>query len=130
MDAGWQYATRAETSQISGSEPDRGGAAAQRRTQAPAEAADQPWSRVGVVEKQALLDLCYQEDVHAETDANFVINNNQGIVEIQGTAEENDFSRDQLSQMLDLAMGGCQELHQLQKQTLSPLGIEPLMEKK
>lgn len=85
---------------------------------------------VGVVEKQALLDLCYQEDVHAETDANFVINNNQGIVEIQGTAEENDFSRDQLSQMLDLAMGGCQELHQLQKQTLSPLGIEPLMEKK
>ncbi len=69
---------------------------------------------VGILEGQALLDLCYQEDSNAETDCNFVLNNNGGLVEIQGTAEETSFSRDQFNQMLDLAVKGCEELHQAQ----------------
>lgn len=70
---------------------------------------------VGLSENQALLDLCYQEDSNAETDCNFVMNDRGGIVEIQGTAEENSFSREQFNSMLDLGIKGCQELHQLQK---------------
>ena len=73
---------------------------------------------VGIVENSALLDLCYQEDSNAETDCNFVINDQGGIVEIQGTAEETSFSRDQFNQMLDLAISGCEELHTLQKEAL------------
>lgn len=69
---------------------------------------------VGILEDQALLDLCYQEDSNAETDCNFVINNNGGLVEIQGTAEETSFSRDQFNRMLDLAIKGCEDLHQAQ----------------
>lgn len=73
---------------------------------------------VGLLEEKALLDLCYQEDSNADTDCNFVINNQQGLVEIQGTAEAHSFSRDQFNQMLDLALNGCQELSNIQKQVL------------
>ncbi len=69
---------------------------------------------VGILEDQAFLDLCYQEDSNAETDCNFVINDRGGLVEIQGTAEDRSFSRDQLNVMLDLAIKGCEELHQAQ----------------
>ncbi len=69
---------------------------------------------VGLLENQAYLDLCYQEDSNAETDCNFVINDQGGLVEIQGTAEEGSFSRDQFNTMLDLAIKGCEELHQMQ----------------
>lgn len=78
---------------------------------------------VGILENTSLLDLCYQEDSAAETDSNFVINNKMGLVEVQGTAEENSFSRDQLGEMLDLAIKGCQNLHELQRATLQDLGI-------
>ncbi len=73
---------------------------------------------VGIVEDNPLLDLCYQEDSNAETDCNFVINDQGGLVEIQGTAEEKAFSREQFNQMLDLAIGGCETLHGLQKLAL------------
>ena len=79
---------------------------------------------VGLLESHPMLDLCYQEDNLAETDCNFVVNNQMGLVEIQGTAEENFFTRDQLSKMLDLAIQGCQTLHQIQKEALEPLGIK------
>jgi ribonuclease PH len=74
---------------------------------------------VGILENQPLLDLCYIEDSQAETDCNFVINNKGGLVEIQGTAEENQFTRDQFNQMLDFALVGCENLHQIQEQCLS-----------
>jgi ribonuclease PH len=83
---------------------------------------------VGILDDQTLLDLCYQEDSAAQTDSNFVINNKMGLVEIQGTAEENSFSRDQLNQMLDLAIKGCQTLHDLQKKSLEQVGINFLTE--
>lgn len=73
---------------------------------------------VGILENQALLDLCYQEDSNAETDCNFVINNQGGLVEIQGTAEDRDFSREQLQMMLDLAFKGCNDLHEMQKKAM------------
>lgn len=84
---------------------------------------------VGICEGTPLLDLCYQEDSEAETDCNFVMNDQNGIIEIQGTAEENHFSRDQFNSMLDLATKGCAELQQKQREALSELNIEKLMGK-
>ena len=84
---------------------------------------------VGIYEGTPLLDLCYQEDCDAEVDSNFVINDKLGIIEIQGTAEENSFSRDQFNTMLDLATKGCTELHEFQRMALNELGIETLMGK-
>ncbi len=74
---------------------------------------------VGIFENTPMLDLCYIEDSQAETDCNFVINSNGGLVEIQGTAEENQFTRDQFNQMLDLALIGCENLQQIQSKVLS-----------
>ncbi|MCB0378523.1 MAG: ribonuclease PH [Bdellovibrionales bacterium] len=82
---------------------------------------------VGIFEGTPLLDLCYQEDCEAETDSNFVINDQKGLVEVQGTAEEGFFTRDQLNQMLDLAFKGCEQLHDLQKKALQDLNITSLM---
>ena len=79
---------------------------------------------VGLLNNQSLLDLCYQEDSQAETDSNFVLNSQNGIVEVQGTAEENFFSREQLNQMLDLAAKGCHELHLLQEKVLNDSQVE------
>ncbi len=78
---------------------------------------------VGIFENNPLLDLCYREDSMADTDCNFVINNRMGLVEIQGTAEENSFTRSQLDQMLDLAIHGCMSLHQVQTDLLKQLGV-------
>lgn len=82
---------------------------------------------VGLIEGEAQLDLCYQEDFAAETDANFVLNSTGDFVEIQGTAEEKPFSTAQLNQMIGLAQEGCQKLFTLQQQTLSSLNIAQWM---
>ena len=69
----------------------------------------------GVVKGQVLLDLDYQEDSSAETDANFVLAGNGGLVEIQGTAEGAPFSDEQFAHMLALARKGIGELMALQR---------------
>lgn len=74
----------------------------------------------GIYEGQGVLDLDYDEDSEAETDANFVITGNGGICEIQGTAEKEPFSEAEFLQLLELAKKGCDELTQAQK---SALGI-------
>ncbi|HEY2550421.1 MAG TPA: ribonuclease PH [Streptosporangiaceae bacterium] len=74
---------------------------------------------VGIVDGQPRLDLCYEEDVIAETDMNVVCTGDGGFVEIQGTAEREPFSRDLLHQLLDLAVAGCGQLTGLQQQALS-----------
>lgn len=51
---------------------------------------------VGLLEEEPFLDLDYTEDVAAGVDFNVVMNQNLGIIEIQGTAEEGSFSRQQL----------------------------------
>lgn len=72
----------------------------------------------GIYQGECILDLDYDEDVAAETDANFVITGKGGICEIQGTAEEEPFSEAQFIQLLELAKKGCTELTQKQKEVL------------
>jgi len=68
----------------------------------------------GVWKGEAVLDLDYDEDSTAETDANFVLTGNGGLVELQGTAEGAPFSDEQFAQMLKLARKGIAELVTLQ----------------
>jgi ribonuclease PH len=74
---------------------------------------------VGIVDGQPRLDLCYEEDVAAETDMNVVCTGDGGFVEVQGTAEREPFSRKLLDELLDLAVDGCGRLTELQRQALS-----------
>src|SRR5215472_14036961 len=69
---------------------------------------------VGVVDGEPLLDLCYSEDVAAETDMNVVCTGDGRFVEVQGTAEREPFSRDLLDRLLDLGVAGCADLTRLQ----------------
>jgi ribonuclease PH len=74
---------------------------------------------VGIVNGEPRLDLCYEEDVAAETDMNVVCTGTGDFVEIQGTAEREPFSRGLLNELLDLAVGGCAELAQMQRDVLA-----------
>ncbi len=69
----------------------------------------------GIFDGEAVLDLDYNEDSQAETDANFVMTGSGGIVEIQGTAEGKPFSESELTSLLALARGGIGRLVDLQK---------------
>ena len=71
---------------------------------------------VGVYKGQPVLDLDYAEDSKAETDMNVIMTEAGGFVEIQGTAEGETFSQEELSSMLALASKGIKELIELQKQ--------------
>jgi ribonuclease PH len=73
----------------------------------------------GIVKGEAVLDLDYDEDSTAETDANFVLTGSGGLVEIQGTAEGAPFSEEQLVALLKLARKGIGELVELQKKALA-----------
>jgi len=74
---------------------------------------------VGVVEGQAVLDLCYAEDAIAEVDMNVVMTGAGKFIEVQGTAEEASFDRAQLDAMLQLAVSGVQELVAMQRKLLA-----------
>jgi ribonuclease PH len=73
----------------------------------------------GISKGVPVLDLDYDEDSVAETDANFVIMGNGGLVELQGTAEGAPFSEEELAQLLRLARKGIGELVELQKAALA-----------
>src|SRR5690242_18239050 len=73
----------------------------------------------GIVQGVAVLDLDYDEDSTALTDANFVLTGSGGLVEIQGTAEGAPFSEEQLVDLLRLARKGIGELVALQKAVLA-----------
>ncbi|MFH8799299.1 ribonuclease PH [Streptomyces sp. NPDC017936] len=73
---------------------------------------------VGIVGGTPLLDLCYEEDVRAETDMNVVCTGDGRFVEVQGTAEAQPFARAELDALLDLAVSGCAELAVLQRTAL------------
>ena len=68
----------------------------------------------GLVGGAAVLDLDYLEDSGADADANFVLTNAGGIVEIQGTAEKAPFSEAQFHDLLSLAKAGTTQLFALQ----------------
>lgn len=73
---------------------------------------------VGIFRQEAVLDLDYAEDVVAETDMNVIMNEAGHFIEVQGTAEENSFSFDDLQGMLGLAKEGIAELIKIQKSTV------------
>jgi ribonuclease PH len=74
---------------------------------------------VGLVDGREVLDLCYTEDVRAETDMNVVMTGDGRFVEVQGTAEGEPLERPQLDAMLALASAGCARLTELQVAALA-----------
>ena len=73
---------------------------------------------VGIIDGVPRLDLCYDEDVKAETDMNVVCTGDGRFIEVQGTAEGAPFDRAELDALLDLGAAGCAELTTLQQQAL------------
>ena len=73
---------------------------------------------VGIVAGNICTDLDYSEDSKADVDMNFVITGSGGIVEVQGTAEAEPFSKSQLDQMYDLAEQSCNQLKEIQSNAL------------
>ena len=74
---------------------------------------------VGIINGQATLDLCYEEDVTAGTDMNIVCTGDGNFIEVQGTAEGEPFDRTLLNQLLDLGAAGCAQLTKLQVAALA-----------
>jgi ribonuclease PH len=74
---------------------------------------------VGMVAGNPVLDLDYPEDSSCDTDMNVVMTGKGGIVEIQGTAEGEPFTREQMNVLLDLAQGGIRQLIALQEKALA-----------
>ncbi|MFH0244173.1 ribonuclease PH [Streptomyces sp. HK10] len=80
---------------------------------------------VGIVDGTPLLDLCYEEDVRAETDMNVVCTGDGRFVEVQGTAEGVPFARTELDALLDLAVAGCAQLDGAQRHALDTGSLPP-----
>ena len=74
---------------------------------------------VGIVDGEAVLDLDYPEDSACDTDMNVVMTGAGGIVEIQGTAEGEPFTRDQMGRLVDLAEAGIRQLIAAQTSVLT-----------
>lgn len=76
---------------------------------------------VGILDGQQLLDLCYAEDSKVSVDMNLVMTGAGKIVEVQGTAEGEPFTWEQMIDMTDLAKQGIEQLVQIQKEALGPI---------
>jgi ribonuclease PH len=74
---------------------------------------------VGIIGGVPMLDLCYEEDVRADTDMNVVCSGDGRFIEVQGTAEGVPFDRKALDELLDLAVGGCASLRAMQSAALA-----------
>jgi ribonuclease PH len=73
---------------------------------------------VGIVDGVPHLDLDYEEDVRAEVDMNVVMSSERRFVEVQGTGERGTFGREELLELIDLAVAGIRELDALQQASL------------
>jgi ribonuclease PH len=73
---------------------------------------------VGIVDGRPVLDLNYNEDVTASVDMNVVMTGKGRLIEVQGTAERETFSREELDRLLDLAGNGIRKLVRLQRKAL------------
>lgn len=73
---------------------------------------------VGIVKGSPVLDLCYEEDSAADVDMNVIMTESGKYIEIQGTAEEEPFSRDELNKLLDLAKIGTDKIFATQNKVL------------
>jgi ribonuclease PH len=74
---------------------------------------------VGILNGVALLDLAYAEDSTAEVDMNVVCTGAGKFIEIQGTAEREPFTREQMDEMLELAEIGVNSLFEIQRVALA-----------
>jgi ribonuclease PH len=72
----------------------------------------------------ALLDLDYAEDSTAGVDFNVVMLDSERFVEIQGTAEQTPFSREQMDEMMTLAAAGIRQLFEIQREAIAAPGAE------
>jgi len=73
---------------------------------------------VGIVDGEAVLDLCYEEDSRAEVDMNVVMTGGGRFVEVQATAERSPFDEGQLAQLIELARRGIAQLAAAQREAL------------
>lgn len=74
---------------------------------------------VGIVKKKMIVDLCAAEDNGADVDFNVVMNSSGGLLEVQGTAEGDAFTRRQLNAMLDKASAAIASILKIQKKYIS-----------
>jgi ribonuclease PH len=72
----------------------------------------------GIYKGIEIIDLDYDEDSEAETDANFVISKSKNLIEIQATAEKGSFNKEQINNMIDLACSESTTLFELQNSTV------------
>ncbi|EYE87830.1 ribonuclease PH [Fervidicella metallireducens AeB] len=73
---------------------------------------------VGILNEEVIIDLCYEEDSNAQVDMNVVMTDAGEFVEIQGTGEENPFTKTQMAKMMELAEEGINKLISIQKEVL------------
>ncbi len=71
-----------------------------------------------MIESQPVVDLCYQEDKDAEVDLNVIQCRDGRFIEIQGTAEREPYTLQELQQMLELATQGLQTIFEAQERVL------------
>ena len=73
---------------------------------------------LGILDNEVILDLDYQEDSSAETDLNLVMTDKLKLIEIQGTGEENPFSKEQLSEMIEIGSQAIEQIIEIQKSSI------------
>ena len=73
----------------------------------------------GIYKGMEVIDLDYIEDSEAETDANFVISKSKNLIEVQATAEKGNFNKEQLNNMIDLAINESTILFELQNSVIN-----------
>jgi ribonuclease PH len=76
---------------------------------------------IGIVDGKILLDLAYEEDSRADVDMNFVMTGSGKFIEVQGTAENEPFTRGQMERMTEIAQQGIRELIKAQKKVLASI---------
>ncbi|MCX5705984.1 MAG: ribonuclease PH [Candidatus Omnitrophica bacterium] len=76
---------------------------------------------VGKVNGNLLLDLCYEEDSKAQVDMNIIMTGSGQFIEIQGTAEREPFSKEEMDSMIGLAKIGIEELFAAQKKLVGDI---------
>ena len=73
---------------------------------------------LGILDNEVILDLDYQEDSSAETDLNLVMTDELKLIEIQGTGEESSFSKEQLSEMIEIGSQAIEQIIEIQKSSI------------
>ncbi len=76
---------------------------------------------VGIVGNEGMLDLCYAEDSNAKVDMNIIMNEDNEFIEVQGTGEQEPFTKDEFDKLLILGQKGVQELIVLQRIALKDI---------